>query len=276
MVPKFSNIAELHGWLLDNKKLVMQSKMAQFKKADAVGGFISSVNDSLVVKGLGPEEVIDLSGDIVVKSVINTTNLFDSHMDVHFPGIWKKNLSENKGLYLLENHQWDFQHVISDSVKAYTETISWSKLGYSYSGNTEALIFESKISPKDSADMHERYIRGKVKNHSVGMSYVKIKMAVNSDDKWFADEKKVWDDYYSLISNKGDVDEAGMFFAVTEAKAFEGSAVLFGSNWATPTMSIEQSIKSTHVEEPQISTHEQEPQEDSSIDWGYILTQLKN
>lgn len=34
-------------------------------------------------------------------------------------------------------------------------------------------------------------------------------------------------------------EEKGYFWAVTEAKVIEGSAVPIGSNWITPTLSVE-------------------------------------
>jgi hypothetical protein len=47
----------------------------------------------------------------------------DSHKDVHLPGIWKKTLQENKDLYLLEEHKFLFQGIITDQVKAYTQLL---------------------------------------------------------------------------------------------------------------------------------------------------------
>ena len=68
------------------------------------------------------------------------------------------------------------------------------------------------------------------------MRYVKIAMAIDSKERYWADEKETYDKYYDLIVNNDDVD--GFFWAVTEAKVIEGSAVLRGSNVVTPTISI--------------------------------------
>jgi hypothetical protein len=116
--------------------------------------------------------------------------------------------------------------------------MSWKSLGFEYEGNTQALVFDSNISKQRNEFMFDQYMKGYVKNHSVGMQYVKIDMAVNSTDKYMKDEKEIWDKYYDMIVNKEDADENGYFFAVTEAKVIEGSAVLRGSNIATPTISI--------------------------------------
>jgi hypothetical protein len=182
----------------------------------------------------------------------------DSHYDVHIKGLWKKSLNESKSLYLLQEHQMKFDKVISDQVKAYTQNISWSNLGYNFEGKTEALVFDSVLDPNRNPFMFEQYSNGYVKNHSVGMRYVKIMMAVDSEEKWWKDEKITWDKYYNEIANKESADEMGFFFAVTEAKVIEGSAVLVGSNQATPTISIteagQKSTSSQISDEPSLDT----------------------
>ena len=56
-----------------------------------------------------------------LKAVVNTSNILDSHGDVHIKGLWKKTLQENKRLFLLQEHQMKFDKVISDKINAYTE-----------------------------------------------------------------------------------------------------------------------------------------------------------
>lgn len=85
----------------------------------------------------------------------------------------------------------------------------------------------------------KKYVKGKVKNHSAGLRYVDVEFAINSAADWAKEEKAVWDKYYPDIVNKEDVDERGYFLAVKEQKIIENSAVLKGSNPATPTISVE-------------------------------------
>jgi hypothetical protein len=164
-------------------------------------------------------------------------------MDCHIQGIWKKSLSETKMLYLLQEHEMEFDKVISDSVKdelkAYTKTVSFKSLGYQYEGNTEALIFETQIKNEVNPMMFDLYKRGRVYNHSVGMRYVKIFLCINSNEANYSSEKENWDKYYPSVANKEVADEKGYFWAVTEAKVVEGSAVVKGSNECTPVMEIE-------------------------------------
>ena len=68
------------------------------------------------------------------------------------------------------------------------------------------------------------------------MRYVSFDLAINSEAEWDKEEKALWDKYYPVIANKELADERGYFWAVTEAKIVEGSAVVMGSNSATPTL----------------------------------------
>lgn len=280
MIPQFANKESLFEYLKLNKDLLIRQKKAQLKHADAVLNLMPSAEEVSVNKGENDTSATDPTS-LVVKAVINTTNIMDSHDDVHFKGIWKKSLNESKQFYHLQEHEMRFDKVISDEVKAYTEDISWKQLGYNYDGTTQALVFESKVSANDNSFMFDQYKRNRVKNHSVGMQYVKIQLAVNSTDKYFKEEKDAWDKYYEQIVNKELAEEKGYFFAVTEAKVIEGSAVLVGSNRATPTMSV--TYQSTDVSEaekefaaPDTSvTITDEPHVSTpSVDWKYIFNHL--
>ena len=141
-----------------------------------------------------------------------------------------------------------FDKIISDEVKFSVEKMTWKDLGFDYEGETEVLMMESKVHKEDNPYMFERYIKGKVKNHSSGLRYVNIGLAVNSDEEWAKEEKAIWDKYIDQIVNKDEVEEAGYFWAVFEQKIIENSAVPKGSNPATPTISVE-SAESTSTKD---------------------------
>ena len=61
---------------------------------------------------------------------------------------------------------------------------------------------------------------------------------MNSDSKYDKEEKANWDKYIDQVVNRKDAEAQGYFWAVTEAKVIEGSAVPLGSNYATPVISI--------------------------------------
>lgn len=254
-VNKFETKEALFAHLKANKAMLVAEKKSAIKHADAihvVGKSLEFYHDDAVSKA----ETVNASADGVIKvtSVINTTNILDSHGDVHIPGLWKKSLKEMRQHWLIKEHNFNFDNVISDAVEASTRNIDWASLGFpQWEGKTQALVFVSDIAQTDKTGMYERYKAGKVPNHSVGMRYVKIEMAINSEATGLEEEKAVWDKYIDEVVNKEDAIDLGYFWAVLEAKVVEGSAVLRGSNYVTPTLSVK------GEDEPEQSTHTEEP-----------------
>lgn len=244
-----------------NKELILEQKKNTIKQCDTVLHSVELTTKSEVEKE-GVDIVVQDPTILRAKLVINTTNLIDSHMDCHIPNLWNKSLSESKVLYLLQEHEMEFSKVIADSVKdelkAYTEQTTFKKLGYAYNGSTEALIFDTQIKQEVNPFMFDLYKKGRVYNHSVGMRYIKLFLCINSDTAEMSSEKENWDKYYKYVSNKEIADEKGFFWAVTEAKVIEGSAVIKGSNECTPVMEIE--IEKEEVE-PSNDTQEQDKEE---------------
>lgn len=251
----FSTKEELFKKLKENKSLLITQKKMQTKHADSFD--YSSV---LVDKKIGADKSESDSSTkegLKVIAVINTTNILDSHGDVHIKGIWNKTVRENKNMLHLNQHRQTFEDIITDDVKASVKKYTWKELGYNAEGETEALVFTSNITKERNPYMFEQYEKGRVKQHSVGMRYVKIELAVNSDKGYMEEEKAVWDKYIDEVINKENAEQQGYFWAILEAKAMEGSAVVFGSNPITPTLSTK-SEPGDHSE-----TDKQEPSEDT-------------
>jgi len=252
---------ELFNYLRINKELLTIEKKQQFKKADGVNSCLFSVEkDEEITKAKIDTEVLNLDSFKVI-AVINTTNLMDSHNDVHIPGLWNKTLKEQRNLYLLQEHDLSFKSIISDNVIASIKNINWTDLGYTYQGKTQALLFNAEIIKGRNDYMAEMYAKGYVKNHSVGMRYVKVDLAMNSDSKLDVVERGVWEKYINQIVNMEQAIELGYFWAVTEAKLIEGSAVPLGSNFATPTISVgkQEPEVTTLVVEPEVTTQLKKP-----------------
>jgi hypothetical protein len=112
----------------------------------------------------------------------------DSHSDVHLKGIWNKTVKEQKNLLLLQEHQMKFNSIISDKVTAKVENHKWKDLGFDFEGD-QALVFNVEIDKDRNDFMFNQYAKGYVKEHSVGMRYVK-RLAVNSDSK-YTEEKAI-------------------------------------------------------------------------------------
>jgi hypothetical protein len=238
------NIAEIRE-VFENKDLIILEKKNAIKHGDTIVNLKIQDHTKKEVSKMDDHTEVNIEDvtALTVKAVINTTNIIDSHMDCHINGIWTKSVSETKLLYWLQEHNMNFKSIIADSVnenlKASVESVSWSSIGYNYPGTTEALMFESAISKSRNEFMFNQYKNGYVLNHSVGMRYVKLYLCVNSDDAEYSAEKDNWNKYYPVVVNKEVADDKGYFWAVTEAKAIEGSAVVKGSNQATPTISVE-------------------------------------
>lgn len=244
-IPSFSKKEDLFVFLKKHKHDLVAAKKHSKKESDSIYYTVPLTSE----KGEAiKEDVINTESISAIKAtvVINTTNLLDSHGDVHIPGLWTKSVRESKGLYLLQEHKMQFDKIIADGVKPSLKTLTWAELGYpEYKGLTQALVFEAEIKAGRNEFMFNQYLKGYVNNHSVGMQYVNLFLCMNSEDKYYREEKENWDKYILEVANKEDAIDAGYFWAVTEAKIIEGSAVVRGSNYATPTISITEAGKAT-------------------------------
>jgi len=264
---EFATKKELFTFLVENRdKLIAQKKAVQKTEDCGVIVLPTLVYDKKTAAMKAEGEVINPTNlnSLKVVVVINTTNFLDSHQDVHIPGIWNKSLKDNKMIMHLQEHDMEFDKIIADGtdLKAYAKKYNWSELGYPYEGETEALIFESNILKERNPFMLNQYAKGWVRNHSVGMRYVKMDFAINDED--MPNEYEAWNKYYPMIVNPEMADERGYFWYVLEAKIIEGSAVPIGSNSATPTISTETG-KALIEDEPK-----------KGINYEYLISNLKN
>ena len=249
-IPKFKTQKELFQFLKENQEDLIYQKKSAVKREDC-GIAVHSIEEpkpQIQNKGSVVDKVDNT--DVKVRAIINTTNWMDSHKDVHIKGLWNRSIKNNgHQIKMLQEHTMKFDHIIADKndLEVYTKDYTWKELGYDIPGETEALVFDANVKEDRNSFMYKQYKNGNVDNHSVGMQYVKIKMAINDDDDDFKQEKANWDEYYPMIANKAEADKHGYFFAVLEAKAIEGSAVPVGSNIMTPTIP-----RKAHVEEEQL------------------------
>lgn len=251
----FENKEAMFDALRTNKASLIAQKKTQIKHADAVCYVVATNKGQIVkVESVNTEGVNTLKADLV----INTTKLMDSHSDVHLDGIWNKSVNEQKDLHLLQEHVMSFKTIISDNVTASVKSIPWKELGASFKGNTEALVFSSEISKDRNEFMFDQYSKGFVKNHSVGMRYVSLDLAMDSNAKGDSEEKAIWDKHIESVGNKQDAIDQGYFWAVSEAKVIEGSAVPIGSNQITPVLNIESKGAALSTSKPEPSSDTQQ------------------
>lgn len=232
----FDTQEEMFKAIADNMDSLLAVRKNAFKESDGLSFYyLDEISEHKITKANNPVNIPDIT-ELKVKVVMNTTGLLDNHGDVHIKDIWKRTLSHSDRKLHLQEHKRDFDKVIADDSLAYVSTLSWKTLGAEYEGSTQALIFESVVKQSRNKEMFNQYKNGWVKNHSVGMQYVDIKYCMNSELDWAKEYKANWDKYYPMVANKEDADKRGYFSAVIEAKLVEGSAVLFGSNWISPTL----------------------------------------
>lgn len=246
-LPQFDTEKELHKYIVENEKDLHYQKKQELKHAD---GF-ATITAPLIELGkqvIKSEELLEKSSLDVV-AIINTTNLLDSHGDVHIKGLWEKSIAENKLIKHTQEHRMTFDKIISDKedLKVYTKEFTWKELGYDAEGKTQALVFESKVKKNRNGFMFKQYAEGHVDNHSVGMRYVKIATCIRDED--YPEQFENWEKYAPLVANKADLEKTSYFWAVLEAKAIEGSAVPLGSNFVTPTQSVKGHPTSSDEEE---------------------------
>ena len=235
----FSTADEAMKELVLNKKTLISQKKSAVKFSDAIPFSGTPAIEKTANKAEGEAPTLADATSIKIIAVSNACNYYDSHGDVSINGSWNRTAKNQKSGLHLQEHKNQFDKLISDEVSFSVELKTWKELGYDYEGSTECLVMTSKADKETNPFMFDKYVKGKVKNHSSGLMYVNMVLAMNNSADWAKEEKEAWDTYYPGIVNKDDVDQRGYFWAVLEQKILENSAVLRGSNPATPTISVE-------------------------------------
>lgn len=243
-LPQFSTNKDKFAYLVANKSALIDLAKSAIKYADAFG---VSENEERVVKAVNAG-VTD-SGDVIKRTVIgNTYNWLDSHGDVHANGCFGKSITERTPWHL-HDHVQQIMAKVGTPTAVYENAIAWQRLGVQKAGTTQALFMDSDISKELNPTIFRAYKSGEITQHSVGMRYVKLALAVNDDD--YPEEKKTWDTNIGNLGNPQEAEKTGFFWLVQEAKLIEVSCVLEGSNSLTPTMD------SSTVKQPDSSTADQ-------------------
>ena len=225
---KFTDKMDQTNFIKANIKDLVSKKKAEYKTLSE-----PIIKDDLV-KEFTPL-IEDISGDFInVKSVINSTNIIDSHLDLHLSKIWNKTVKDNPFTYHLKSHGRDFEYVISSKAKSYNENTNFNKIGLDIDFKTVININEFILNRSKMPFMFDAYKNGDVSQHSVGMMYVELDIAYY--DETSQKEMDYFNEMKSYAVNPEVADEYGFIWVVSEAKKREGSAVVFGSNSVTPTL----------------------------------------
>jgi hypothetical protein len=217
-------------------KTIIENKadLIKFKKA-TVKRFTKGLD-------LSPTKVItftskDLPNDeedkIYRKIIGNTYNFMDNHDDVHLSKSFAKSISENMP-FILADHKFDVTAKIGKALAVQEEALSWEQLGVDKEGTTESLTADIELIKALNENVFYQYKNNMINQHSVGMQYVKVDLAIN--DTYDKQGFENWGKYLPLLGNPEIAEGKGYFWIVQEAKLFEISAVLQGSNALTQTI----------------------------------------
>lgn len=239
---------------MEIKELIeRKAELIAFKKAEikTVKGGLTTLSDCNVIK----TDKANQDTDTVLKRTIvgNTYMWMDSHDDVHSKGVFTKSIKERQdSIFHLHDHKFEITAKVGEPTKVYEKELLWSDFGVDKAGSTVALLMDSDIKKELNNKIFNEYKSGNIKQHSVGMQYVKIDLAVNNDE--YEEEYKVWQDNIENIGNKELAEDKGYFWLVREAKLIEISAVLLGSNTLTPTLENKEAVSDTSKNEPSRDT----------------------
>lgn len=237
-VNRFAGKKEMFDYLVKNKTSIISMKKAALKKCDAVG-----VIDKLVeIKAFEYSNEDNITGGIIKRWVIgNTYNWMDSHDDVHLDGTFGKSIKEHaqKVLHLHDHiHQLDAK--VGEPINIVETKTNWVDLGVALPGETTVLAMYTEIKKDYNNKIYSQYLDKSINQHSVGMMYVNLHLAINDED--YKDEYKTWSNNITKIANQERAVERGFFWAVTEAKLIEISAVIAGSNPLTQTIEPQKAL----------------------------------
>lgn len=234
--------------LVANKAQIIALKKSVTKHADPSLNSLPDKTDAafkVVTTTVNDNEV----EGIIKRTVVgNTYGWFDSHKDVHIPGIFTKSISENKNVFHLHDHLYQLAAKVGTPTRVYEQSISLESLGLNKVGFASCLLMDSEIKKDYNPMIYNEYLTKQINQHSVGMIYQKLFLCIPNAD--YKEEFANWNTYKSYVINLADAEENGYFWAVTEAKLVEISCVLKGSNELTPTINVKEN-------EPPVGTQEQ-------------------
>jgi hypothetical protein len=234
--------------IIERKAELIELKKAEIK---TVKGGLTTLTDFEVTKINTANKDTDKT---LKRTIVGNTYLWmDSHDDVHAKGVFTKSIKERQNsVFHLHDHKFEITAKVGEPTNIYEKELPWADFGINKVGNTTALLMDSDIQKDYNSKIFNEYKSGRITQHSVGMQYVKIDLAVN--DAEYEAEYKLWQDNIESLGNKELAEDKGFFWLVREAKLIEISAVLMGSNSLTPTLENKEAVSDTSKTEPSNDT----------------------
>ena len=201
---------------------------------------------SIGFKHFKPQEVTKMHNfgtlnddQLGVEVIANMAMFMDSDNDVLLESSWTQTVSQKGNMIKFQHdHRYSVEATIGDTKGWENRTIDLAP--YGYSGKQGVGLVHIAIVEKDyNKGVFAKYKNGNINQHSIGMSYRKIELA--SDEEGREDEYKLWVKFKDLLINSEKAEEKGYFWIIREIELYENSAVLFGANSLTPTLSVQTS-----------------------------------
>lgn len=236
-IPEFKEKQQLFDYLIENKTELINTKRSMPIISDACVLDVHHLKNSMIqtksVHDDGDEDE-DLK-QLRVKVVANTSNWIDSHMDMLLPDSAKRSIQQRKGLIPhLHDHVHEIGAKIGEVQDILLSDLSFAELGIKGTGQTQAIVFVTDVIKSYNEKVFNQYLLKRVNQHSIGLQYMKLTLAVNDPDA--KEEFAEWEKHFPNVINKEVAEQRGFFWPVQEIKLIENSAVLFGSNEITPTL----------------------------------------
>lgn len=257
-IPEFKTKSEAFVYLRQNEKSLIKQKTSMPIKSDLFDWGCLPVNEKQTIKEDGTTL---LPGEIEVNAIANLSGWCDSYMDVMIKDSWKNTITSKSIVYHLKNHRYCTDDIVGKNPELYAKMFDVSYFGIeSDVQKAQALMMRSIVSKEYDNKTYLLYKDNQIKQHSIGLRYIIIKLCLDSNVEEDKQYKENWDKYYSSVINKDIVDKYGYFFAVVEAKILENSCVLFGANENTGVYSTSESKE---IQSDDESIEKTEPSEDT-------------
>lgn len=213
-------------FLIENKRAIKSAKKNTFKT-------FAPISTTYSRKSKSATKMLNMDiGEGEFFIVGNSIGFFDSHSDVSMKGSWDKTVRERgNSIPIIKDHRMLVENLFAKNLGTSIQSVPIRDLNYDKEGETDVL--GALIKPIDE-DMSMRYENGLIKEHSVGLWYQDLRLAVNDPES--EGEYKVWTENIDKVINKEDAEGNGFFWAVFEQKLIEISAVVLGSNPYTPAL----------------------------------------
>lgn len=253
--------------IVKNKVELSNIKKLAIKHTDGVSNRPLKDSDSISKSMELPNE----DDNALQKVIANTYYWVDSHQDVHVKGTFTKSIKENlPKIYHLDNHDSKngFRSKVGNVKDIQEVEVKWEDLGIKKQGKTICVIGTTELIEDYNKPVFDAYKNGEIDQHSVGMVYLDMQLAVN--DKQYPEELKAWNEVYPLLGNPEEADRLGFFWVQKQAKLKEISCVLWdGSNALTPA------IKNTEADTITLENDEAEQSLQKKVDETSINEFLK-